>query len=227
MKSREGTVVDADELVDEMIATSKSITEEKGKTEGFSDEQLEHLYRMVALGALKYYLLKVEPKKRMLFNPAESIDFQGNTGPFIQYTHARIRSILRKGREWVIDPAGKGLAAEEMQLLAECKVRLFNEMSIPVPKEMKELNAEELELIFQLKDYSKVVEAAAAEYSPALIANYVYDLAKTFNSFYTQHSVLNEESVARKVFRLSLIEEVADVIRKGMGLLGIEVPEKM
>jgi len=199
MKSREGTVVDADELVEEMIATSKSITEEKGKTEGFSDEQLEHLYRMVALGALKYYLLKVEPKKRMLFNPAESIDFQGNTGPFIQYTHARIRSILRKS----------GL-------------RTF-----PVPAGMKELNAEETELIFLLKDYGKVVEAAASEYSPALIANYVYDLAKTFNSFYTRHSVLNEDSEMLRLFRLSLIEEVADTIKGGMGLLGIEVPEKM
>lgn len=199
MKSREGTVVDADELVEEMITTSKSITEEKGKTEGFSDEQLEHLYRMVALGALKYYLLKVEPKKRMLFNPAESIDFQGNTGPFIQYTHARIRSILRKS----------GL------------------QTFPVPAGMKELNAEETELIFLLKDYGKVVEAAASEYSPALIANYVYDLAKTFNSFYTQHSVLNEDSEMLRLFRLSLIEEVANTIKGGMGLLGIEVPEKM
>lgn len=199
MKSREGTVVDADELVEEMIATSKAITEEKGKTEGFSEEQLEELYRMVALGALKYYLLKVEPKKRMLFNPEESIDFQGNTGPFIQYTHARIRSILRKS----------GLE------------------SFPVPVGMKELNEEELELIFLLKDYGKVVETAAAEYSPALIANYVYDLAKTFNSFYTRHSVLNEESETVRLFRLSLIEEVADTIRSGMGLLGIEVPEKM
>jgi len=199
MKSREGTVVDADELVEEMIATSKAITEEKGKTEGFSEEQLEELYRMVALGALKYYLLKVEPKKRMLFNPEESIDFQGNTGPFIQYTHARIRSILRKS----------GLE------------------SFPVPAGMKELNEEELELIFLLKDYGKVVETAAAEYSPALIANYVYDLAKTFNSFYTRHSVLNEESETVRLFRLSLIEEVADTIRSGMGLLGIEVPEKM
>ncbi len=199
MKSREGTVVDADELVEEMIATSKSITVEKGKTEGFSDEQLEDLYRMVALGALKYYLLKVEPKKRMLFNPEESIDFQGNTGPFIQYTHARIRSILRK--------SGLG--------------------SFPVPAEMKELNGEEVELIFLLKDYRKIIEAAAAEYSPALIANYVYDLAKTFNSFYTQYSVLNEESEALRLFRLSLIEEVADTIKSGMGLLGIEVPEKM
>lgn len=199
MKSREGTVVDADELVEEMIATSKSITEEKGKTEGFSDEQLEELYRMVALGALKYYLLKVEPKKRMLFNPEESIDFQGNTGSFIQYTHARIRSILRKS----------GLD------------------SFAVPAEMKQLNGEELDLIFLLKDYGKVIEAAAAEYSPALIANYVYDLAKTFNSFYTQHSVLNEESETLRLFRLSLIEKVADTIKSGMGLLGIRVPEKM
>jgi arginyl-tRNA synthetase len=199
MKSREGTVVDADELVDEMVATAKAITEEKGKTEGFTEEQLEELYRMVALGALKYYLLKVEPKKRMLFNPAESIDFQGNTGPFIQYTHARIRSILRKS----------GLSTFE------------------VPADFKDLNTEELELIFLLKDYGKLIQNAASEYSPALIANYVYEVAKTFNGFYAKHSVLNEESETSKLFRLSLIEEVADTIKKGMGLLGIQVPEKM
>lgn len=199
MKSREGTVVDADELVEEMISTSKAITEEKGKTEGFSEAQLEELYRMVALGALKYYLLKVEPKKRMLFNPAESIDFQGNTGPFIQYTHARIRSILRKS----------GLS------------------SFPVPSGLEGVNAEEIELIFLLKDFNKVIQNAASEYSPALIANFVYDLAKTFNGFYTKHSVLNEPNETVKLFRLSLIEEVADVIKKGMGLLGIHVPEKM
>lgn len=199
MKSREGTVVDADELVDEMISTAKTITEEKGKTEGFTEEQLEELYRMVALGALKYYLLKVEPKKRMLFDPAESIDFQGNTGPFIQYTHARIRSILRKS----------GLVKFE------------------VPADFNQLNTEELELIFLLKDYKKVIYGAASEYSPALIANYVYELAKTFNSFYAKHSVLNEESESLKLFRLALIEEVADIIKNGMNLLGIEVPEKM
>jgi arginyl-tRNA synthetase len=199
MKSREGTVVDADELVEEMVSTSKGITEEKGKTEGFTDEQLEDLYRMVALGALKYYLLKVEPKKRMLFNPAESIDFQGNTGPFIQYTHARIKSILRKS----------GLD------------------SFPVPAGLQAVNAEEIELIFLLKDFNKVIQNAAAEYSPALVANYVYDLAKTFNGFYTKHSVLNEPDESLKRFRLSLIEEVAAVIKKSMGLLGIGVPEKM
>jgi arginyl-tRNA synthetase len=199
MKSREGTVVDADELVEEMVSTSKGITEEKGKTEGFTDEQLEDLYRMVALGALKYYLLKVEPKKRMLFNPAESIDFQGNTGPFIQYTHARIKSILRKS----------GLDA------------------FPVPAGLQAVNAEEIELIFLLKDFNKVIQNAAAEYSPALVANYVYDLAKTFNGFYTKHSVLNEPDESLKRFRLSLIEEVAAVIKKSMGLLGIGVPEKM
>jgi arginyl-tRNA synthetase len=199
MKSREGTVVDADELVEEMVSTSKGITEEKGKTEGFTDEQLEDLYRMVALGALKYYLLKVEPKKRMLFNPAESIDFQGNTGPFIQYTHARIKSILRKS----------GLD------------------SFPVPAGLQAVNAEEIELIFLLKDFNKVIQNAAAEYSPALVANYVYDLAKIFNGFYTKHSVLNEPDESLKRFRLSLIEEVAAVIKKSMGLLGIGVPEKM
>lgn len=199
MKSREGTVVDADELVEEMVATAKAITEEKGKTEGFTEEQLEELYRMVALGALKYYLLKVEPKKRMLFNPAESIDFQGNTGPFIQYTHARIRSILRKS----------GL------------------ITFAVPADFKDLNPEELELIFLLKDYGKLIQNAASEYSPALIANYVYEVAKTFNGFYAKHSVLNEDSESSKLFRLSLIEEVADTIKKGMGFLGIQVPEKM
>lgn len=199
MKSREGTVVDADELVEEMIATAKATTEEKGKTEGFTEEQLEELYRMVALGALKYYLLKVEPKKRMLFNPAESIDFQGNTGPFIQYTHARIKSILRKS----------GLSSFE------------------VPSGLETINSEELDLIFLLKDYPKIVKSAALEYSPALVANYVYELAKTFNSFYTKHSVLNEDSETLKLFRLALIEQVASIIKKGMGLLGIEVPEKM
>ncbi len=199
MKSREGTVVDADELVSDMIATSKSITEEKGKTEGFSEDQLEELYRMVALGALKYYLLKVEPKKRMLFNPEESIDFQGNTGPFIQYTHARIKSILRK--------SGKD--------------------QFPMPADITNVNAEEIEVIFLLKDFRKIIDAAAAEYSPAVIANYVYELAKTFNVFYSRHSVLNEENEVLKNFRLSLIEQVAEVIKKGMKLLGIEVPEKM
>jgi arginyl-tRNA synthetase len=199
MKSREGTVVDADELVDEMVDTARAITEEKGKTQGFTEEQLAELYRMVALGALKYYLLKVEPKKRMLFNPEESIDFQGNTGPFIQYTHARIRSILRKS----------GLDTFE------------------VPVDYTELNQEELELIFLLKDYTKQVQNAALDYSPALIANYVYELAKTFNSFYAKHSVLNDVAESTKLFRLSLIEEVADTIKKGMRLLGIQVPDKM
>jgi arginyl-tRNA synthetase len=199
MKSREGTVVDADELVDEMVDTARAITEEKGKTQGFTEEQLAELYRMVALGALKYYLLKVEPKKRMLFNPEESIDFQGNTGPFIQYTHARIRSILRKS----------GLDIFE------------------VPVDYTELNQEELELIFLLKDYTKQVQNAALDYSPALIANYVYELAKTFNSFYAKHSVLNDVAESTKLFRLSLIEEVADTIKKGMRLLGIQVPDKM
>lgn len=199
MKSREGTVVDADELVDEMIATAKAITEEKGKTEGFSDEQLQELYKMIALGALKYYLLKVEPKKRMLFNPAESIDFQGNTGPFIQYTHARIKSILRKsGKE---------------------NFELSNEIS--------EINLEETELIFLLKDFGKTIQSAADDYSPAIIANYVYEVAKTFNAFYTKHSVLNEENVETRDFRLALIKAVAEVIKQGMALLGIAVPEKM
>lgn len=199
MKSREGTVVDADDLVAEMIQTAKETTEEKGKTEGLTEEQSGELYRMLALGALKYYLLKVEPKKRMLFDPKESIDFQGNTGPFIQYTHARIKSILRKS----------------------------GQTEFLVPDEKFEINQEEVELVFLVKDYKKIVSQAAADYSPALVANYIYDLAKTFNGFYAKHSVLNEEDKTKVAFRLALIEQVALVIKKGMGLLGIDVPEKM
>ncbi len=199
MKSREGTVVDADDLVAEMIQTAKETTEEKGKTDGLTEEQSGELYRMLALGALKYYLLKVEPKKRMLFDPKESIDFQGNTGPFIQYTHARIKSILRKS----------------------------GQTEFLVPNEKFEINQEEVELVFLVKDYKKIVSQAAADYSPALVANYIYDLAKTFNGFYAKHSVLNEEDKTKVAFRLALIEQVALVIKKGMGLLGIDVPEKM
>ena len=201
MKSREGTVVDADELVDEMIATAKIMSAEKGKIEDLESEESAALFRMLALGALKYYLLKVEPKKRMLFNPEESIDFQGNTGPFIQYTHARIKSILRKAN------------VDDMQI--------FNLEGTHI------LNREELELVFLVKDYSSVIKNAASEYSPALIANYTYELSKTFNGFYTQHSVMNEENENIKYLRLGLIKKVAETIKHAMGLLGIDVPERM
>lgn len=201
MKSREGTVVDADELVDEMIATAKAMSAEKGKIEDLESEESNRLFRMLALGALKYYLLKVEPKKRMLFNPEESIDFQGNTGPFIQYTHARIKSILRKAE--VLDSQIFTLECTHI------------------------LNKEELELVFLIKDYDAVIKNSAAEYSPALLANYTYELAKTFNGFYTQHSVMNEEIESIKYLRLGLIKKVAETIKHAMGLLGIDVPERM
>lgn len=201
MKSREGTVVDADDLVNEMIETAKASTEERGKIDDFTTEEAEELHKMLALGALKYFLLKVEPKKRMLFDPKESIDFQGNTGPFIQYTHARIKSILRKAAS----------------------------MNITVPTEMPkvELATSEIDLIFLLSQYDVYLLKAAEEYAPSAIANYCYDLAKTFNSFYAEVSVMNEEDEAKKAARLLLITKVAETLQKGMGLLGVSVPERM
>ncbi len=201
MKSREGTVVDADELVAEMIETAAETTRERGKIDDFSKEEAENLFQMLALGALKYFLLKVEPKKRMLFNPAESIDFQGNTGPFIQYTHARICSILRKAES----------------------------QNVPVNKQVKavELLKPESELIYLLNEYPTAVKKAGDEYSPAVIANYVYDLAKTFNQFYAEVSIMNETDNHKQQFRLSLIKAVAETISKATGLLGIQVPTRM
>ncbi|MGL4630964.1 MAG: arginine--tRNA ligase [Leadbetterella sp.] len=200
MKSREGTVVDADELYAEMVASAKEISSEKGKIAEMDQAEQDALFRMLAIGALKYYLLKVEPKKRMLFNPEESIDFQGNTGPFIQYTHARIKSIIRKA-------GGVGVLSENSESL--------------------QLNIEEKELLRLLADYSAILTKASEEYSPALIANYVYELAKTFNSFYAQHSVLNEENTYLRNFRIALVAEVAETIQICMRMLGIDVPEKM
>lgn len=201
MKSREGTVVDADDLVAEMIETAAVSTKEKGKIDDFENDEAQKLFRMLALGALKYFLLKVEPKKRMLFNPEESIDFQGNTGPFIQYTHARIKSILRRAS------------------ISENQNIEISEGSI--------LNKEELDLVFLINQYPDIIQKAAEEYSPAVIANYVYDLAKTFNGFYAQHSVINETDESIKTLRLALVKKIAQTIKHGMGLLGIEVPEKM
>ena len=201
MKSREGTVVDADDLVAEMIATAKTSTEEKGKVDSFTEAEKEELFEMLALGALKYFLLKVEPKKRMLFNPAESIDFQGNTGPFIQYTHARIKSILRKAK------------AENL--------------SVPTSIETTSMAAIETDLVYLLSDYKLIIDKAALDFAPSTVANYCYDLAKTFNSFYGELSVMNEENIQIRDFRLALISEVASTIKKGMKLLGINVPERM
>lgn len=202
MKSREGTVVDADDLMDEMVATARKTTEELGKTQDFSEEEKQHLYHIIGMGALKYFILKVDPKKNMLFNPEESIDFNGNTGPFIQYTHARIRSVLRK--------AGDERAGEAPESMTGASI-----------------NKKEKQLLNTLYHYPALVQEAAAEMSPARIANYVYEVAKEFNQFYHEHSILNEEDQAVSNLRLCLAALTARVIRDGMALLGIEVPEKM
>ena len=196
MKSREGTVVDADDLMEEMVQVAQELSQELGKLEGYSDQQKEQLYRVIGLGALKYYILKVDPKKKIAFNPQESIDFQGNTGPFIQYTYARIQSILRR--------------AETCEL----------------PKSVS-LHPKEKELIKLLSLFPEVVQNAADTYSPALIANYVYDLVKEFNSFYQNVSILREEDTDKRSLRVHLSRKVGEVIAIGFDLLGIEVPERM
>ncbi|HLR00070.1 MAG TPA: arginine--tRNA ligase [Sphingobacterium sp.] len=199
MKSREGTVVDADELMEEMHETAKERTSELGKTDDLADSDKNELYETIGMGALKYFLLKVEPKRRLLFNPKESIDFQGHTGPFIQYTHARIKSVLRNGKK------------ESLKNTA-------------LPNSILPL---ERDLIQVLSHYPKIIESAALELSPALIANYVYDLAKLFNKFYHEVSILKAETDVEKHFRLKLAEATASVIRSSMLLLGIHVPERM
>ena len=197
MKSREGTVVDADDLMQEMTTTAQSISEELGKLEGYSEQEKEKLYTIIGLGALKYYMLKVDPKKSMMFNPEESVDFAGNTGPFIQYTYARIQSILRKAT--------------------------FNTtQSVSI-----DLHPKEKELIKQIELFPDVIQDAAKNHSPALVANYTYDLVKEFNSFYQNVSILGEEDVNKKVFRVQLSKKVADIIKLAFQLLGIEVPERM
>jgi len=203
MKSREGTVVDADDLVKEMLKTAKKQTEELGKIEEFNDEQARNLYRVLAMGALKYFLLKIDPKKRMLFNPEESIQFQGNTGPFIQYTYARISSVLRKARDLQI-------AMDQSHIDWQWI-----------------LHETEKDLIITLSNYADKLSEAAMEYAPSSIANYCYELAKSFNRFYTEVSILNEPDLQRRNFRASLSHLTAQTIQHGMGLLGIEVPERM
>ena len=197
MKSREGTVVDADDLMTEMTNTAREISQELGKLEGYSNEEKEELYRIIGLGALKYFILKVDPKKRILFDPKSSVDFQGNTGPFIQYTYARIQSILRKAN-----------------------FDYSKEVSI-------ELHKKEKELIKQLELFPEVIQQAAKNYSPAVIANYTYDLVKEFNSFYQNVHILGEENEDKKVFRIQLSKKVADTIKSAFSLLGIQVPERM
>ncbi|MGZ3923663.1 MAG: arginine--tRNA ligase [Flavisolibacter sp.] len=198
MKSREGTVVDADDLVDEMVLEAEKKTKEKSKIEEFTESELKELYETLALGALKFYLLKVDPKKRMVFNPEESIDFHGFTGPFIQYTYARIKSILRK------EKGSSQLSAGSNGLLKL-----------------------EKELLILLDQYGDVVHQAAIEYSPAVIANYIYSVAQTYNTFYTAHSVLKAESEEKKQLRLHLCQLTSNIIKHAMSLLGIRVPERM
>ena len=203
MKSREGTVVDADDLMDEMYATARERTEELGKTENLNEEAKQALYELVGMGALKYFLLKVEPKKRLLFDPKESIDFQGHTGPFIQYTHARIKSVLSKAEE-------QGLS------------NLDAHRDSP-----NALGETELELIQQLSHYTSTIAAAAKGFSPALIANYAFELAKAYNKFYHEEPILKAEDELVKAFRLRISAVTASVISKSMDLLGISVPERM
>ncbi|MBM6499090.1 MAG: arginine--tRNA ligase [Flavobacterium sp.] len=198
MKSREGTVVDADDLMEEMTKTAGDIASELGKLDGYSDEEKAKLFNIIGLGALKYYILKVDPKKQILFNPEESVDFAGNTGPFIQYTYARIQSILRK-------------ADFDFVTLSPVEV----------------LHNKEKELIKQIELYPEVIQNAAQNHSPALIANYTYDLVKEYNSFYQSVSILGEDNLDKKIFRVQLSKKVADTIKSGFTLLGIEVPERM
>ena len=197
MKSREGTVVDADDLMEEMVQVAEELSQELGKLDGYTQQQKQQLYRVIGLGALKYYILKVDPKKKIAFNPQESIDFQGNTGPFIQYTYARIQSILRRAGE------------------------------LPQLPTIGDLHPKERELIKQLSLFAGVVQQAADTYSPALIANYVYELVKEFNSFYQNVSILGEEDATKRALRIHLSRKVGEVIATGFGLLGIEVPERM
>ena len=197
MKSRAGTVVDADDLMEEMVQVAEELSQELGKLDGYTQQQKQQLYRVIGLGALKYYILKVDPKKKIAFNPQESIDFQGNTGPFIQYTYARIQSILRKAGE------------------------------LPTLPTSGDLHPKERELIKQLSLFASVVQQAADTYSPALIANYVYELVKEFNSFYQNVSILGEEDPVKRSLRIHLSRKVGEVIATGFDLLGIEVPERM
>jgi arginyl-tRNA synthetase len=201
MKSREGKVVDADDLMEEMIQVARDMSAELGKLESLNKEEAEDTFRMIALGALKYFILKVDPRKNMMFNPEESIDFNGNTGPFIQYTYARIKSVLRKA----------------------------DETSIKINTDLKvnSLSEKEKDLLKRITLFPGVVQEAGDNYSPAVIANYCYDLVKEFNQFYHEHSILSEPDKEQLNFRLMLSATVAGIIKNGMGLLGIEMPERM
>jgi arginyl-tRNA synthetase len=203
MKSREGTVVDADDLIEGMIDTARETTTELGKTEGLTESEANHLYKILGLGALRYFILKVDPKKKMLFDPAESIDFNGHTGPFIQYTHARIQSVIRKSKLSATDIKATIVAADYA------------------------LHQKEIELIYLLSDFKKIIKEAESAYNPALVANYIYEVAKGYNSFYHELSVLNADNEQQKLFRIQLSYKCALVIKQAMQLLCVEVPERM
>jgi arginyl-tRNA synthetase len=207
MKSREGTVVDADDLLEDMTKTAREISEELGKLEDYSEAEKQELYKTIGLGALKYYILKVDPRKRILFDPKESIDFQGNTGPFIQYTYARIQSILRKAN-------------------FDTNVMLSSRLPDGQAVEAS-LQDKEKELLKQIQLFPEIIQNAAESHSPALIANYTYDLVKEFNSFYQNVSILGADTENEKIFRVQLSKTVATVIKNAFGLLGIQVPERM
>jgi len=202
MKSREGTVVDADDLMEEMIRTAEEMSRELGKLDGYSETEKSHINRTIGLGALKYFILKVDPKKNMTFDPKESIDFNGNTGPFVQYTYARIRSLIKKAQD--------------------------RDKIIPV-----EINAQvattlkELQLIKLIHTYPEILYDASETLSPAVVANYVYELAKEYNQFYHEYPILSEENVDISLFRLYLSQQIGKIIHSGMSLLGIDVPERM
>lgn len=200
MKSREGTVVDADDLIEDMAVTAKTISEELGKLDGYTHDEKEALYKTIGLGALKYYILKVDPKKRILFNPEESVDFQGNTGPFIQYTYARIQSVLRKYQ----DTGGFSQTVS-----------------------VSELDSKEKELLKQMQLFPETIQLAAEKYSPALVANYVYELVKEYNSFYQSIPILAEEDAVKRDFRVQLSQKTGEIIASSFALLGIQVPERM
>ena len=202
MKSREGIVVDADDLLNDMILTAKKISEESGKTHDLDENEKEKIIKMIALGALKYFIIKVDPKKQMVFNPKESIDFNGNTGPFIQYTHARVKSILRNADKMNIKFSGKASQDAEIVDL-------------------------EIELISHLCDFEKTIQESARKLDPSLIANYVFALTKLFNQYYHEHSILKETEAKTLQFRLLLAKNIAGTIKSAMKLLGIEVPEIM
>jgi arginyl-tRNA synthetase len=201
MKSREGTVVDADDLMQLMVEDARRVADESGKNTDMAEDEKQEIARIVGMGALKYFILKVDARKNMLFDPEESIDFNGNTGPFIQYTHARIRSILRKSMGLLPD-------GSNMQLNGQ-------------------INDKEIELIQKMNEFPAVVEQAGKDYSPSGIANYCYELTKLFNQFYHDYSILGETDEQKKAIRLVLAKNVGKIIKTGMGLLGIEVPERM